>query len=88
MDINLVLNYKLGVEKARIWFYLLVMTPAILIGVIARFGFSGEEEMDAWVDNAASALNPGLLAFIPLLPIIGLFVSYLVSVRIVSKKDY
>jgi hypothetical protein len=88
MDINLVLNYKLGVEKARIWFYVLIMTPALLVGLIARFGFSGEEEMDAWFSSAASALNPAVLAFIPLIALAGFYLSYRVSLGIVNKKDY
>ena len=88
MAINLVLNYKLGVEKARIWLYVLVMTPAILIGLIARFGFSGAAEMDAWFADTASVLSPAVLALIPLIAVLGLFLSYFMSVRIVGKKDY
>ena len=82
VDVTLPLNYKMGPERARPFLYAIIFIPVILIVLAARAG---------WLDNLEqlplSVVLP-LLCLIPLVILLGLPVSYLISCRIVEQKEF
>ena len=82
VDLTLPLNYKMGPERARPFLYAVVFIPVILIVLAARAG---------WLDNLEqlplSVVLP-LLCLIPLVILLGLPVSYLISCRVVEQKEF
>ena len=82
VDVTLPLNYKMGPERARPFLYAIIFIPVILIVLAARAG---------WLDNLEqlppSVVLP-LLCLLPLVILLGLPVSYLISCRIVEQKEF
>lgn len=82
VDLTLPLNYKMGPERARPFLYAIIFIPVILIVLAARAG---------WLDNLEqlplSVVLP-LLCLIPLVILLGLPVSYLISCRVVEQKEF
>ncbi|RHR06693.1 ABC-2 transporter permease [Pseudoflavonifractor sp. AF19-9AC] len=82
VELTLPLNYKLGAERARPFLFAIIFIPVILFVLAARAG---------WLDGL-DQLSPDvvlpLLCLIPLLLLLGLPVSYLVSCRIVEQKEF
>ena len=82
VDLTLPLNFKTGPERARPFLYAVVFIPVILIVLAARAG---------WLDNLEqlplSVVLP-LLCLIPLVILLGLPVSYLISCRVVEQKEF
>lgn len=82
VDVTLPLNYKMGPERARPFLYAIIFIPVILIVLAARAG---------WLDNLEqlppSVVLP-LLCLIPLVILLGLPVSYLISCRVVEQKEF
>lgn len=82
VDVTLPLNYKMGPERARPFLYAIIFIPVILIILAARAG---------WLDNLEqlppSVVLP-LLCLIPLVILLGLPVSYLISCRVVEQKEF
>lgn len=82
VELTLPLNYKLGAERARPFLFAIIFIPIILFVLAARAG---------WLDGL-DQLSPDvvlpLLCLIPLLLLLGLPVSYLVSCRIVEQKEF
>ena len=82
VDVTLPLNYKMGPERARPFLYAIIFIPVILIVLTARAG---------WLDNLEqlppSVVLP-LLGLIPLVILLGLPVSYLISCRVVEQKEF
>lgn len=82
VDVTLPLNYKMGPERARPFLYAIIFIPVILIVLAARAG---------WLDNLEqlppSVVLP-LLGLIPLVILLGLPVSYLISRRVVEQKEF
>lgn len=82
VDVTLPLNYKMGPERARPFLYAIIFIPVILIVLAARAG---------WLDNLEqlppSVVLP-LLGLIPLVILLGLPVSYLISCRVVEQKEF
>lgn len=82
VDVTLPLNYKMGPERARPFLYAIIFIPVILIILAARAG---------WLDNLEqlplSMVLP-LLGLIPLVILLGLPVSYLISCRVVEQKEF
>ena len=82
VDLTLPLNYKLGPERARPFLYAIIFIPVILIVLAARAGL-----LDG-LDQISPAMVLPLLGLIPLLILLGLPISYLVSCRIVEQKEF
>lgn len=82
VDVTLPLNYKMGPERARPFLYAIIFIPVILIILAARAG---------WLDNLEqlppSVVLP-LLCLIPLVILLGLPMSYLISCRVVEQKEF
>lgn len=82
VDVTLPLNYKMGPERARPFLYAIIFIPVILIVLAGRAG---------WLDNLEqlplSVVLP-LLCLIPLVILLGLPVSYLISCRVVEQKEF
>ena len=82
VDVTLPLHYKMGPERARPFLYANIFIPVILIVLAARAG---------WLDNLEqlppSVVLP-LLCLIPLVILLGLPVSYLISCRVVEQKEF
>lgn len=82
VDVTLPLNYKMGPERARPFLYAIIFIPVILIVLAARAG---------WLDNLEqlppSVVLP-LLGLIPLVILLSLPVSYLISCRVVEQKEF
>lgn len=82
VDVTLPLNYKMGPERARPFLYAIIFIPVILIVLAARAG---------WLDNLEqlppSVVLP-LLGLIPLVILLGLPMSYLISCRVVEQKEF
>ena len=81
VDVTLPLNYKMGPERARPYLYATVFLPVVAIIGAANLG---------WLDGL-DQLSPSVLTtlflFIPLLPLVGLPISYLISCRILEQKE-
>ena len=78
VDVTLPLNYKLGPERARPYLYAIIFIPVILVMLAARMG---------WLDRLEqlpTSLVVPLISLVPLVILLGLPVSYLVSCRIVN----
>ena len=80
-DLNLPMNYAVGPERARPYLYATVFLPVVTIIGAAKLG---------WLDGL-DQLSPSVLTtlflFIPLLPLVGLPISYLISCRILEQKE-
>lgn len=82
VDVTLPLNYKMGPERARPFLYAIIFIPVLLIVLAARAGW-----LDGLEQLPLSAVLP-LLAAVPLAILLGLPVSYLISCRIVDRKEF
>lgn len=82
VDLTLPLNYKLGPERARPFLFAIIFLPVLLIVLAARAGW-----LDRLEQLPRSVVLP-LVGLIPLLILLGLPVSYLISCRIVEQKEF
>ena len=82
VDVTLPLNYKMGPERARPFLYAIIFIPVILIVLAARAGW-----LDKLEQLPPSVVLP-LLCLIPLVILLGLPVSYLISCRVVEQKEF
>ena len=81
-DVILPLSYKLGVERARPFLYVVVFLPVLLIVGGAQLGLL--DGLNSLSDTAMLAIFVALA----LVPVAGLLVSYLVSCRIMERKEF
>ena len=72
----------MGPERARPFLYAIIFIPVLLIVLAARAGW-----LDGLEQLPLSAVLP-LLAAVPLAILLGLPVSYLISCRIVDRKEF
>ena len=82
VELTLPLNYKLGPERARPFLYAIIFIPVILIILAARAGL-----LDG-LEQIPTSMVLHLLCLVPLVILLGLPVSYLVSCRIVEQKEF
>lgn len=82
VDLTLPLNYKLGPERTRPYLYTIIFIPVILLVLSAKAGW-----LDGLEQIPSSVLLP-LLGLFPLIILLGLPVSYLISCRIVEQKEF
>ena len=86
-DILLPLCYKLGVERARPYMYVVIFVPVLLffgayqLGLISSGTFAALEALP----EAALLAGVGLAA---LLPLLGMGISYWISCRIMEGKEF
>lgn len=82
VDLTLPLSYKLGPERARPYLYAIIFIPVILLVLAGQMG---------WLKGLSDLPEETALALfsvLPLLPLVGLPVSYLISCRVVEKKEF
>lgn len=84
-DILLPLTYKLGPERARPYFYLVIFLPIILLFGAFKLGLLGGL---AFLLKLPDATVITFLFLLPLLPLMGMGVSYLISCRILEHKEF
>lgn len=84
-DILLPLTYKLGPERARPYFYLVIFLPIVLLFGAFKLGLLGGL---AFLLKLPDATVITFLFLLPLLPLVGMGVSYLISCRILEGKEF
>lgn len=83
-DIMIPLVYKIGAERARMYLYIIVFVPVILLFLAARL-----ELLDLSGLNAISEGTVLLVcSLLPVAGVAGLGLSYLISCRIYEKKEF
>lgn len=83
-DIMIPLVYKIGAERARMYLYIIVFAPVILLFLAVRLGL-----LDL---SGLSAISEGTVLLVcslmPVAGVAGLGLSYLISCRIYEKKEF
>ncbi len=83
-DFLLPLCFKLGVERARPYMYLIVFAPVVVMFLLMQM-----EVIDLSAMNAMdTALLMACFAAVPLLALLGMAPSWLASLRIMEKKEF
>lgn len=86
-DILLPLSYKLGPERARPYLYVVVFLPLVVLFGAYQFGLLDYVDL-SWIDALPNAGILGMFATVPLVMLVGLGVSFLISCRIMEKKEF
>ena len=82
VDLTLPLSYKLGPERARPYLYAIIFIPVILLVLAGQMG---------WLKGLSDLPEETALALfsvLPLIPLAGLPVSYLISCRVAEQKEF
>ena len=85
--ILLPLSYKLGAERARPYLYAIIFIPVIAVVLLAKAGVL-DMSMLKGMDLLAPTALAGGAALLPLVGLVLLFVSYLISCRVAAGKEY
>ena len=87
VDILLPLCYKLGPERARPYLLAVLFIPFIAVFLLLRFG--KDLGLSLAFLNQMPELNAlGLIGLLPLAGLLGLAVSFLISCRILDRKEF
>lgn len=86
-DILLPLSYKLGPERARPYLYVVVFLPLVVLFGAYQFGLLDYVDL-SWIDALPNAGILGVFATVPLVMLVGLGASFLISCRIMEKKEF
>ena len=86
-DILLPLCYKLGPDRARPYFYLVIFAPIVLIFGAYQLGVFGAGSL-SFLSSAPDSTMVTLSFLFPILPLAGMWVSYLISCRIMEQKEF
>ena len=86
-DILLPLCYKLGPDRARPYFYLVIFAPIVLIFGAYQLGVFGADSL-SFLSSAPDSTMVQLSFLFPILPLAGLWVSYLISCRVMEQKEF
>lgn len=86
-DILLPLCYKLGPERARPYMYLVIFIPTLALFAGAKMGILDRVDF-SWLDRLSEGAVLGLFALLPLLALAGLGLSWMVSCRIMERKEF
>lgn len=86
-DVVMPLCYKLGPERARPYFYAVVFLPIVALFGVYKLGFLDGVDL-SWIDALPDAGILGVFAIIPLVTLAGLGFSFLISCRIVQRKEF
>lgn len=84
-DVILPISYKLGPERARPYLYAVVFLPIIALFLAFKLGMRID---DSFLDQMPPSALLGLFSLVPLTALAGLGLSFLLSCRIVSRKEY
>lgn len=88
-DILLPLSYRLGPERARPYLYAVIFLPFITLFLTARAGLLSAVDL-SWLDrllDSSPAAALGVFSLVPLTGFAGMLVSYLISCRILVRKE-
>ena len=86
-DILLPLSYKLGPERARPYLYLVVFVPTIVLFGGYKLGLLDSLDL-SWINHLPDAGILLLFSLVPLTALAGLVTSFLISCRIMEKKEF
>lgn len=86
-DILLPLCYKLGPERARPYMYLVIFVPTLALFAVAKTGILDSVDF-GWLNQLSEGAVLGLFALLPLLALAGLGLSWMVSCRIMERKEF
>lgn len=87
VSLQLAIMYKLGPEKARIWTILLMMLP--VVGFIVAVGALNSSETDIYVRGILNNLPWHIIGIaVGIIAVLSVFLSYHISVKIYSKKEF
>jgi len=86
-DILLPLCYKLGPERARPYLYGVILIPWIVLLGVYKLGLMPEMDFSA-LERLSQTSILLLFSLIPLTALAGLGLSWLISCRIVERKEY
>ena len=86
LSVMLPIQLKFGLEKGRI--ALLLVYGVIILGVLAIGNFIGQEQIEAVVTSLGNLNLWLILLGVSVIPLAVLFVSFLISVKIMEKKQY
>ena len=86
-DILLPLCYKLGPERSRPYFYLVIFLPIVLIFGAYQLGVFAPGSL-AFLSEVPDSAAVTLSCFLPLVPLAGMGISYLISCRIMEQKEF
>lgn len=86
-DILLPLCYKLGVERARPYMYVVIFVPVLLFFGAYQLGLISGETFATLEALPESALLAGA-GLVALLPLLGMGISYGISCRIMEGKEF
>ena len=86
-DILLPLCYKLGPDRARPYFYLVIFAPIVLIFGAYQLGVFGADSL-SFLSSAPDSTMVQLSFLFPILPLAGMWVSYLISCRVMEQKEF
>lgn len=84
-DILLPLTYRLGPERARPYFYLVIFLPIFLLFGAYKLGLLNR--LSFLLELPDAVVIPFLL-LLPLLPLAGMGLSYLIACRILERKEF
>lgn len=87
VDVMLPLCYKLGPERARPFLFAIVLLPLIVLFAADKLDLLSGLDL-SWLDHMPTTSLVGMLALVPLAGLAGMAVSYLISCRIVEKKEF
>ena len=85
-DILLPLCYKVGPERARPYMYAIIFLPIILLFGAAQLGLFQDLDL-SFLDQMPDPLLVGFFSLTALIPLLGMVVSYLISCRIMERKE-
>ncbi len=87
VDVMLPLCYKLGPERARPYLFAVIFIPFIAFFLLMEFG--PDLGLSLEFLNRLPEINAlGVIALIPLAGLLGLLLSFLISCRIVDRKEF
>lgn len=87
VDIMLPLNYKLGPERARPWLYAVVFIPLVLFMGAWKLGLLDSLDLGWLVALPDDAVLWGF-ALVPVAGLAGMGISFLISCRIMERKEF
>lgn len=86
-DILLPLCYKLGPERARPYFYLVIFAPIVLLFGAYQLGVFGTGSL-SFLSSVPDLTVVKLSFFLPIIPLLGMWASYLISCRVMEQKEF
>ena len=86
-DILLPLCYKMGPERARPFLYLIILVPSLGVFAGARLGILSQIDL-SWLNGLSEGAVIGLFTLLPVAALVGSALSWLISCRIMSRKEF